>query len=94
MHELWISSVGAFLTTAAFLPQAVLTIRTRDTSGISLVTYLMLVIGVSFWLVYGLMIMAWPIIIANAVTLVTGGTILTLKILGMRKGDAHSPPGE
>jgi MtN3 and saliva related transmembrane protein len=83
MLELWISSIAAVLTTAAFLPQAILTIRTRDTSGISLATYAMLVSGVCFWLAYGVLIMAWPIIIANTITLVTGGTILALKLQGM-----------
>jgi MtN3 and saliva related transmembrane protein len=83
MLELWISSIAAVLTTAAFLPQAILTIRTRDTSGISLATYGMLVTGVCFWLVYGLLIMAWPIIIANTITIITGGTILVLKLQGL-----------
>jgi MtN3 and saliva related transmembrane protein len=91
MLELWISSIAAVLTTAAFLPQAILTIRTRDTSGISLATYGMLVTGVCFWLIYGILIMAWPIIISNTITIITGGTILVLKLQGLASRKPRTP---
>jgi MtN3 and saliva related transmembrane protein len=78
----WIDSVGsvaAFLTTASFVPQAWHTFRTRDVSGISLGMYSLFTLGVALWLVYGLLIMAWPIIIANVIT-----TSLALMILLMK----------
>ena len=42
--------------------------------------YLLFTCGVALWLVYGLLLEAWPIIVANAVTLVLAGTVLTLKL--------------
>ncbi len=72
--------IAASLTTACWVPQALRTIRTRDTSGISLVSQTMFVSGIGLWLVYGLLIMSWPLILANAVTFVLVGTILILKL--------------
>jgi MtN3 and saliva related transmembrane protein len=75
----WVGSLAACLTTASFVPQAWQTFRTRDVSGISLVMYSLFTLGVAMWLVYGLLIMAWPIIIANSIT-----TSLALMILLMK----------
>jgi len=71
---------AAICTTAAFLPQAIKTIRTRHTKDISLGMYLLMVIGRSLWLTYGIFIGDLPIIIANSVTLLLAGAILTMKI--------------
>lgn len=75
-----IGTIAAILTTASFVPQAVLVVRTGNTSGISLTMYLMFTIGITFWLVYGLMLGAMPIIIANVITISLAAIILTLKI--------------
>jgi MtN3 and saliva related transmembrane protein len=75
-----IGTVAATLTTLSFLPQAWLTLRTRDVSGISLSMYSVFTVGVSLWLVYGILLGAWPVIIANAVTLALASTILALKL--------------
>ena len=72
---------AAALTTCSFVPQAVLTLRTRDTRGISLGMYSAFTLGVALWLVYGLMLGEWPIIVANTVTLALAATILVTKIL-------------
>ena len=71
---------AAVLTTASFLPQAALTLRTRDVSGISLGMYCAFTLGVALWLVYGWRLGAWPIIVANAVTLLLAATIMSIKI--------------
>ncbi len=71
---------AAVCTTVSFLPQATRTIRTRDTSGISLWMYVIFCAGVLLWLVYGLLRRDTPVIAANAITLVTAGTVLVLKI--------------
>jgi MtN3 and saliva related transmembrane protein len=42
--------------------------------------YLMLCTGIGMWLVYGIFIHSWPVIIANAVTLALSGTVLVMKI--------------
>ena len=72
--------LAALLTTAAFLPQVLHTLATRDTRGISLRMYVMFVAGVLLWLIYGLLTRDLPLIVANAVTLVLAGTILYLKL--------------
>jgi MtN3 and saliva related transmembrane protein len=71
---------AAVLTTSAFLPQAWHTFRTRDVSGISLGMYSVFTVGVACWLVYGLLLGAWPIVIANLVTLGLAATILVMKL--------------
>ena len=71
---------AAMLTTTSFVPQAWLTFRTRDVSGISLAMYSAFTIGITLWLAYGMLLQAWPIVIANAVTLALAGTILTMKL--------------
>ncbi|MBK1612940.1 hypothetical protein CKO44_05575 [Rubrivivax gelatinosus] len=72
--------LAATLTTAAFVPQALLTLRTRDVSGISLGMYAVFTAGVATWLAYGLALGEWPIIAANTATLALAATILGLKI--------------
>lgn len=75
----WIGSAAACLTTASFVPQAWHTFRSRDVSGISLTMYSLFTLGVALWLVYGILLLAWPIIIANVIT-----TSLALMILMMK----------
>ena len=72
--------VAAFLTTSSFVPQAWLTFRTRDVSGISLGMYSAFTTGIALWLVYGIVIGAWPIIIANTITLALAFAILVMKL--------------
>lgn len=77
-HNL-VGTAAACMTTLSFIPQALKTFRTKDVSGISLSMYSIFAVGVALWLFYGILIAAWPIIIANAVTL-----SLALCILWMR----------
>jgi len=77
---------AAFLTTIAFVPQALHSWRTRDLSGISLPMYAMFTLGVALWLGYGLVIGSLPVIVANAVTLVPASVVLWLKILEKWRG--------
>jgi MtN3 and saliva related transmembrane protein len=72
--------LAAALTTCSFLPQAWLTFRTRDVRGVSLGMYSVFTLGVALWLAYGVMLGAWPIVIANGVTLALAGTILGMKL--------------
>lgn len=71
---------AAVLTTLSFLPQAWLTFRTRDVRGISLGMYSVFTLGVALWLLYGLLVGAWPVIAANAVTLGLATVILCMKL--------------
>ncbi len=76
----WVGYAAAVLTTASFVPQAWLSFRSRDVSGISLSMYSIFTLGVALWLAYGIVLGAWPIIIANAITLGLSSSILTLKL--------------
>jgi len=76
----WLGYAAAALTTGSFLPQAVMTIRSRDTRGISLGMYVIFTLGVSLWFGYGVAIGSWPMMAANAVTFALAVTILTLKL--------------
>lgn len=76
----WVGYVAAILTTLSFLPQAVKTIRTKDTRGISLGMYSVFTVGVCFWLCYGLVLESWPMIVSNIITLALSTTILALKL--------------
>ena len=79
LHEL-VGYGAAILTTLSFVPQAWLTFRTRDVRGISLGMYSVFTVGVALWLLYGWMMGAWPIVIANAVTLALASVILAMKV--------------
>src|SRR6478609_3478521 len=72
--------LAATLTTCSFLPQAWLTFRTRDVRGVSLGMYSVFTVGVALWLLYGWLLGAWPVIIANAVTLALACGILVMKL--------------
>ena len=71
---------AASLTTIAFVPQAWKTWTTRSAAGVSLGMYGIFTLGVALWLAYGLLLGAWPIIVANTVTLVLALFILTMRI--------------
>ena len=75
-----IGFLAAILTTASFVPQAWHTFQTRDVRGISLGMYSVFTAGVACWLIYGLSLGAWPIVIANVVTLALSGGILVMKL--------------
>ena len=77
--------LAALLTTASFAPQAWLTFRSRDVSGISLAMYSAFTVGVALWLAYGVLAGAWPIVLANAVTLGLALAILVMKLVYGRR---------
>jgi MtN3 and saliva related transmembrane protein len=72
--------VAGVLTTAAFIPQIVKVWKTRSARDISLGMYSVFVSGVVLWLVYGLLLGSWPIILANIFTLVLAVAILVMKL--------------
>lgn len=76
----WLGYAAAVLTSIAFVPQAVKTIRSRDTSGISLGMYVIFTVGIGFWFAYGVALGSWPMILANITTFALALTILVLKL--------------
>ena len=75
-----IGGVAATLTTSAFIPQVWQVWRTRHTGDISLGMYTLFTTGVGLWLVYGILLESWPIIIANSITLLLAGAVLVMKL--------------
>jgi MtN3 and saliva related transmembrane protein len=73
-----IGYIAAFLTTFAFLPQAIKTIRTRDTAGVSLLMYASMTVGIVFWLLHGIHLGDYALIGANSVTLFLALPILII----------------
>ncbi len=78
-HDI-VGYLAATLTTASFLPQAILTIKTRDTESLSLGMYSTFTLGVLCWLIYGIHLGDKAIIFSNAITLLLAASILFFKI--------------
>ena len=83
MYSLKIEFFGYFaaiLTTAAFLPQLVKTLKTKKADDVSLLTLIMFICGVISWIIYGYRISSIPILIANVITFILNLFILISKI--------------
>ena len=77
------SAVGyaaAIITTISFVPQVLKVWRTRSARDVSLGMYSLFTLGIFTWLVYGVLIESWPVILANLVTLVLAGMVLAMKL--------------
>lgn len=80
-----VGSAAALLTTLAFVPQVVKTLKTRQTRDISLSMWILFSAGVALWLAYGILLTAWPVIAANAATLVLSLVVLAVKLVNRGK---------
>lgn len=89
----FIGMVAGTLTTVAFVPQVVRIWRTKHADDISTSMFVIFVIGVALWLCYGISLHAWPIIIANTITLILALAILLLKFhyQRLKRRDSHHP---
>ena len=76
----WTGYVAATLTTVAFIPQALKTLKTRNTRGISLGMYVVFTVGVGFWLMYGIYLHSLPMIVSNVITFGLAAAILAMKL--------------
>lgn len=76
----YIGGIAAALTTCSFIPQVWRVWQTKHTHDISLGMYALFTCGVALWLAYGILLGAWPVIIANGITLLLAGAVLLLKI--------------
>jgi MtN3 and saliva related transmembrane protein len=73
--------IAATLTTAAFIPQVYKAWKHRSTKDISLIMYIVLTVGLSLWLLYGMAIGSLPVMLANAITLLLVISMVVLKII-------------
>ena len=76
---------AAILTTLAFLPQLIKTLKTKKAEDVSLITLIMFLTGVLSWIIYGYKISSIPIIIANIITFILNLLILIFKITFSKK---------
>lgn len=72
--------VAGALTTVSFWPQLWKTWRTKSAGDVSLGMLLTFSVGVLLWLLYGVLLGAWPIIVTNMITVLLTVTILILKL--------------
>ena len=75
-----IGYAAALSMVLGYLPQAIATIRTRDTDGIALPTFCMLGLGSIFFVIQGIMLSNWPIVITNVIASVSSIIIFAIKI--------------
>ncbi len=83
MSDFWIEVIGviaAILTTASFVPQAYKIYKYQISDGISLTMYFVMLIGVSIWLIYGILLGKFAIILANTITLIVQFFIIYHKL--------------
>mgnify|MGYP000248469961 CR=1 FL=1 len=83
MYEIVLNIIGyaaAICMVCGYLPQAIYPIRTRDTDGIALPTFLLLGLGSILFVVQGFMLSNWPLIITNLITTVASAIIFVIKI--------------
>ena len=78
---------AAILTTAAFLPQLVKTLKTKKADDVSSLTLIMFICGVGSWIIYGYKISSSPILVANIITLILNLFILISKTYYSKKLD-------
>ncbi len=74
-----IGSLAAVLTTCAFVPQVLKIWKTRAARDISLPMYLIFSVGVASWIVYGVIVQSWPVIVANTLTLILSLAVIAMK---------------
>ena len=77
--EIIISTIGAIMTTISILPQAIKTIKTKETEALSFWMYFLSTIGVLCYFIFGLMIKNYPLIIGNSIIFVFSSIILAIK---------------
>lgn len=77
----WIGGVAALFTAASFVPQALKMIVSRETSGVSLATYMLSTAGAGLWVVFGVMIGSWSMILCNATIGLLAAAIAVLKLV-------------
>ena len=72
---------AAILTTLAFIPQLIKTLKTKKADDVSLTTLIMFLTGVAAWIIYGIQISSKPILIANTITFLLNFLILVFKLI-------------
>ena len=88
MNIIYVEFFGYFaavLTTLAFIPQLIKTLKTKTAEDVSLTTLIMFLTGVAAWIIYGIQISSKPILIANMITFLLNFLILVFKLIYSKK---------
>ena len=80
MYTELLGYIAAICTTAAFVPQVIKTYKTKSAKSLSLGMFLLFIAGIILWLIYGFMINEYPIIVANAITLMLAALLIYFKL--------------
>lgn len=74
--------LAALCMVLGYMPQAIFTIRTRDTDAIALPTFLLLALGSILFIVQGFFSdpINWPLIITNSITAISSVIVFGIKI--------------
>ena len=73
-------TLAAICMVLGYLPQAIYTIRTRDTDGIAMPTFLLMGAGSIFFVVQGCLLGNWPLVITNVITAVSSSIVFGIKM--------------
>ena len=76
-----IGSLAVVFTAAQMLPQVIKTFKTKEVSQLSWGMLMCVVLGSTLWLMYGIHYRIKDLVIANALNLLAGLTLMTLKCL-------------
>lgn len=84
MNTAQVANIFGFLAAGIgivmFMPQAISVYRTKNTKGLSLLSFILFAIASLLWIIYGLFLNAWPVIIVNVVLLSLNSFIVGMKI--------------
>ncbi len=76
----WVGLTGAFLSSVTFVPQVYKTWRTRRADDLSLAMILIVFTSTIVWLIYGVKLMLWPVILCNAIICVLSALLVYFKL--------------
>lgn len=76
-----IGYIAAILTTISFLPQAIKVIAYKETKSISLRMYIMQAVGLVLWILHGVIIIDYPLIISSIISAILVFIILAYKLI-------------
>ncbi len=85
MDFVFIGYAAGFLTTSSFIPQVIKAYRTRSCRDLSWPWLTVFSLGLTLWTIYGVHYWAWPIILANSITLLLCLVLMAMKILHGRE---------
>jgi MtN3 and saliva related transmembrane protein len=81
MLTLILGILATSFSTLAFIPQLVKIIKTKETKDLSLVSFSVLALGALCWLLYGISIRQWPVIVTNGTILIFLIFIVAMKLI-------------